>query len=296
MKILLATDGSENSKIATKFVGGLAQQNEIDVTVLTVSYNPTQYSSQPWMPEWTAAEEERTRDLLDATRAQLGDRCRSLNVVHKCGATVPCILDQAAEIEADLIVVGAKGHSAIHRVLLGSVSDSVATHAKCSVLVVRPGTDVEKDSKRIVVGFDQSAASREAVAEFMDLKWDRASEVNVVSVVEQPAVFFGEGYSGPPIIVEPQQIEALQRNAERMASQIASMLPKTNTLVPTSSHVGSAIANVAEETKADLVLVGDTGHSLLGELLLGSTSKYLLRHAPCSVWISRHHFKADEAE
>jgi len=59
-----------------------------------------------------------------------------------------------------------------------------------------------------------------------------------------------------------------------------------------SDHIGDSIVNVAEETNANLIVVGDTGHSLLSRFLLGSTSKYVLRHAPCSVWISRRHWNA----
>ncbi|QDS93984.1 Putative universal stress protein [Roseimaritima multifibrata] len=293
MKVLLATDGSDSSIDAAKFVRGLAERNDIDLTIMTVSYNPTEYSMQPWMPEWTDVEEKRTRSLLDSTADSLRDHVSTLKLIHKSGPTVPCILDEAADIKADLIVIGAKGHSAIHRVLLGSVSDSVASHAKCSVVVVRPSKQAETQPKQIVVGFDKSAASREAVAEMMELKWDRDSKVNVVSAVEQPRLMFAEDYVGPSLDVDPEQVDAIRETAERMASQIASAIPKTDTKIPVAEHVGSAIVEAAEEDNADLVIVGDTGHSLLGELLLGSTSKYVLRHAPCSVWISRHHYKTE---
>ena len=48
------------------------------------------------------------------------------------------IVNTAKERDIDLIVIGAVGHSTIDRMLLGSVSAFVATHASCSVLVVRP--------------------------------------------------------------------------------------------------------------------------------------------------------------
>ena len=47
------------------------------------------------------------------------------------------ILDVAEEWGADLIVVGSHGYRALKRFLLGSVSHSVVSHAKCSVEVVR---------------------------------------------------------------------------------------------------------------------------------------------------------------
>ena len=49
------------------------------------------------------------------------------------------ILEAAGRERSDLVVVGSRGLSGVARVLLGSVSEYVATHAHCSVLVVRPG-------------------------------------------------------------------------------------------------------------------------------------------------------------
>jgi nucleotide-binding universal stress UspA family protein len=49
------------------------------------------------------------------------------------------ILEAAGRERSDLVVVGSRGLSGLARVLLGSVSEYVATHARCSVLVVRPG-------------------------------------------------------------------------------------------------------------------------------------------------------------
>ena len=82
------------------------------------------------------------------------------------------ILAEAKDLDCDLIVIGARGHSFFGRLLIGSVSDSIATHAKCSVLVVRPDeqddepSDVNPtSSRRIIIGYDGSNASGEAVEE-----------------------------------------------------------------------------------------------------------------------------------
>jgi nucleotide-binding universal stress UspA family protein len=53
------------------------------------------------------------------------------------GSPRPVILDEAEDWGADLIVVGSHGYSAWKRLVLGSVSQAVVSHAKCSVEVVR---------------------------------------------------------------------------------------------------------------------------------------------------------------
>lgn len=293
MKILLPTDGSQPAADAVEFVRALAKNREIEVVVLTVSYDPAHYSMQPWVSDWTEQEHIRTKAILEAVESVLKDVCKSVTLIHGSGATVPCILDKAASLNVDLIVLGATGHSAIKRVLLGSVSDSIATSAKCSVVVVRSRPKSDGTIGRIVLGFDQSVASREAVSELMQWNLSRDHEVDVVSVVPQPYVYAGETYVGVPITVDPKQVDRLDKAAERMASQIAEHFPHTNAQTPVAAHVGEAIVNAAEQDNAGLIVVGDTGHSLLGQWLLGSTSKYVLRHAPCSVWISRHHWTSD---
>ena len=55
----------------------------------------------------------------------------------KYGPVVDIIMQEAEKFNADLIVVGSHGGGAIERFLLGSVSQAVALHAKCSVEIVR---------------------------------------------------------------------------------------------------------------------------------------------------------------
>lgn len=291
MKVLLATDGSEAALVATKTVQQLSEHNSIDVTVVTVSYDPQHYQFQPWVPEWTEHENSRTEKILADAKQTLKESCQSVSTKHVSGAIVPRILEVAQNVKADLIVIGAKGHSTIRRLLLGSVSDSIASSADCSVLVVRPSGTFDFD--RIVVGYDKSVASREAVAELMELKLNEETHLDVVSVAEQPYVYVGEGFAGPPITLEPEHVRPIEETCERMASQIAEHFHQTNSHTLVAAHVGDAIVQQAESTEANLILVGDTGHGMLDDLLLGSTSKYVLRHAHCSVWISRHHTKTN---
>jgi len=51
--------------------------------------------------------------------------------------------------------------------------------------------------------------------------------------------------------------------------------------------VGEGLINFVEENGSDLMVVGETPHNALGRIVLGSVSRFALRHAPCSVWISR---------
>jgi nucleotide-binding universal stress UspA family protein len=293
MKILLPVDGSAAANEAIKFVCSLAEDNSVDVIVLMVTHDPVHYTMQPWVTEWTEQENRHSQQVLAQAKQSLDADCQSVSIVRETGSIIPCILDQAKKSKVDLIVLGAKGHSAARRVLLGSVSDSIANRAKCSVVVVRPTDSNDRRLNKILLAFDKSIASREAVTELMQLKLNRDTNVSVVSVALSPYFFDVDGYTGSPIALTTDQIAPVSETAERMAAQIAEHFPHTDSLTPVTHHVGDAIVDVAEKGKADLIVVGDTSRSWIEEFLLGSTSQYVVRHAPCSVWISRHHWKTE---
>jgi len=80
----------------------------------------------------------RVQDEADALRAR-GVNATALQVQ---GPTVETILHEAERLHADVIVLGSHGHSALHRALLGSISEGVLHRAACPVLIVpsRPAT------------------------------------------------------------------------------------------------------------------------------------------------------------
>src|SRR6516162_1429967 len=58
------------------------------------------------------------------------------------------ILHEAEEWDADLIVVGSHGRSGLDRVVMGSVSEAVALHAKCSVEIIRDAALTQRERQR----------------------------------------------------------------------------------------------------------------------------------------------------
>jgi len=148
-RITLATDGSSASAKALEFVLTRFQPNRssgkggrvpIHVSVIHVmvplSLAPiTIKSAIPWIksPEL----KEANLKLIDQSVLKLIKAGFTAEPVYQLGKPAEEIMKVAAKHHADLIVMGAKGLSAIDRFLLGSVSTRVVQHANCSVLVVR---------------------------------------------------------------------------------------------------------------------------------------------------------------
>ena len=147
-KLLLATDASECSIAAASSIASRPWPKGTQVRVLSVVefYLPTAQAllEPPFIPssQIPALREEAMKHAQDAvagameqltpTQIQLSE---SISVLLKSPKSV--ILEEASQWGADLIVVGSHGRRGLERFLLGSVAESVATHAECSVEVIR---------------------------------------------------------------------------------------------------------------------------------------------------------------
>ncbi len=158
-KVLLATDGSEYSMAAARSVARRPWPAGTQVQIISVAQvMPVIAGAAPLVPSYYPSPElietvqaefrrraveavERTRQVLSISDAKLLGN-ESLPV----GDAREVILDQAAEWNADLIVLGSHGWHGFARFMLGSVSEAVAMHAHCSVEVIRETHSASKES------------------------------------------------------------------------------------------------------------------------------------------------------
>jgi universal stress protein A len=82
-------------------------------------------------------EKQPARALVERIAAELRRAGFAAQTAVRIGDVANTILDQGAEWNADLIAVGSHGQRSIHDFLLGSVAESVARRAECSVAIVR---------------------------------------------------------------------------------------------------------------------------------------------------------------
>jgi nucleotide-binding universal stress UspA family protein len=150
-KILLATDGSEDAKLAARTAADLAEKTDSELHVVYVGgegfYEIPLVDLATLEPTWIAREypdllsdiERTERELLDNEVEQLEAAGGTIiTQAHlSMGEAAPEIVVVAEEIDAGLIVMGSTGQGGIRRALLGSVSESVVKQAHCAVLIVR---------------------------------------------------------------------------------------------------------------------------------------------------------------
>jgi len=145
LKILLATDGSPCSNAAMRSVAERPWPGGTEFRILSVVEPAVPLLHPPYFsPE--RMQELRGQDMQRAQQAVCiaedilsGAGIESTSTIAVPAATPKeLILNEAAEWGAELIVVGSHGRRGASRLLLGSVSESVALHAQCSVEIIRP--------------------------------------------------------------------------------------------------------------------------------------------------------------
>ncbi|MBI3751431.1 MAG: universal stress protein [Chloroflexi bacterium] len=131
-RILLAYDGGEPARRALDTTVELAKLTGATVAVVSVvPFHPGRIGADPW-----DSTEDHAQELIDA-RKTLHERGIEAELLEPIGDPAQRIEEVAEKGDYDTIVIGSRGLSAVGRVLQGSVSGHVATHAKSTVIVAR---------------------------------------------------------------------------------------------------------------------------------------------------------------
>ena len=203
---------------------------------------------------------------------------------HSVSGFAPTTLIAASKI-AETVVVGSHGHSAIPTALIGSVSDHVAIHASCPVVVVRENGMQGRGSGHVVVGVDGSEASQPATGYAFAYAASTGSSLTAVHTwwwepVE--IVSGGEPWTGDWTAIANQE--------ETLVSGLLAGWSQKYPGVLVHPHVvrGDPVVELLEQSKgASLLAVGSRGRGGFIGLLLGSVSRRILKRATCPVAVVR---------
>jgi len=139
-RILLPIDFSDHCTVSALQAAWLAQQSGGTLHLAHVVVNPLDPIYEPDQVEhWVVVEhaDKRGRAMLEGVAATcLPPECpRQLHVL--AGDPYARLMELAASLKADAIVLSTHGRSNIHHLVMGSVAEKVARHATCPVLLVR---------------------------------------------------------------------------------------------------------------------------------------------------------------
>lgn len=187
------------------------------------------------------------------------------------------ILAKADDFKPDLIVVGARGESAVELVLIGSVSQKIVTEANCSVRVARGKTETGESPIRLVIGYDGTNGADEVIQVVGKRNWSDDTEAKLI-IVEDSA-FIRRSFA-----VEEEKIEEVgKRVTEKLWVKGLEV-----SLVMREGNPKQVLVEEAEAWNADTIFVGATKFDdFLTKYLLGSVSSAIVTRAHCSVEVIR---------
>jgi nucleotide-binding universal stress UspA family protein len=280
-RIVVATDVSSNAGAALDWAVALAREHGATIT-LVHAIEPVTLSSIPLA----------LQDAVAQQLASLEDEVRNagVDVTSRSGVgrTWEIVAEAVADVGADLIVVGARGHTPYTGMLLGSTADRIIRTARVPVLTVHPGdAQAPEHIRTVLVATDFSEEAGLACDVTLRLLGPPAGHKLVLLHAWEPLVDYGFGVAGPIA----HQLDDVESEVRAMLGPVAERLRAGGWDVEVAIRQGYPAAVIEREAdlmSADLIAVGTRGRTGLRNLMLGSIAERVLHHAPCPVLSVRH--------
>lgn len=275
-KILLADSGTGRSEDMLNALLAIPSIQRAMVTVLHVV--PPQTSSDSMTEKW----EEGGKTLATAVQSLKIDQSH-VSAMLREGDPKDQVLKAADEVNADLIIMGSRGLKRLVSILENSVSQYVFQLSSRPMLLVKDDIFV-RSINRIAVAVDKSESSKQALKMALFLARDiKGGQVTLIHIDSNPK---GAEKVGAEAERDPAFADAITQAKQAGVAYKA---------VVTAGKAGEAICRVADETKADLLILGSPdrrpsiakGLPDLDRLLGTSLSDYVRVYANCPVLLTR---------
>lgn len=273
-RIVIGIDDSQGTAIALRWaIALMAAESELgnEVQATAVSAWTTPALDVSGMVDGRLLEEAAEAELERVlSEVEGGDHFERVVLP---GAPADVLLEEAERRGADLIVVGSRGRGALAKLLLGSVSRTVASRSERPVAVV-PATSTWSDGPT-VVGYDGSPGADAA------LRWAVANgdgPITLVSAWHLPTEAIYD-----PSLIDVEGFEAkVREQLDTAVAKLDAEVPEARVAARCRVHVEREDPRLVLVEQADrgarLVLGARTHHGIRG-LLLGSTVDYVASHA-----------------
>ena len=285
MRIVAGVDWSDEAFAAVEQIGLLYRPDDV-VLVHGVDLGMFQSPVVAGAVNLQGYDEFR-QAMIDAGRKAI-ERCRTLLPAETSSIRTLCevqhpaafILDSAAAVKADLIVMGTHDHSRLTEVFVGSVSHRILLHATVPTLIVKGKA---RPVARVLMAVEGSEDAIRLRAWLTSHPFKNPVAVTILSVVPslamvEPHLMVGfKGWS-----------EEQNRQAQQVVQDTAQALAGPQFNVTTDVRMGDPVTIVCEVGNShDLIVVGSHGRKGLDRFLLGSVSHGIVHRANISVLVIR---------
>lgn len=286
--VVAATDFSDAAQQAVERAARLAAQQGGRVTLLHVV-------NHDWLDavkDLLAGDGSWNQRLLDEARGQLQRVAEEISASHRVdvssllldGQPVSAIEQAVREAAGDLLVLGARGRTPVHQLLVGTTAERLLRKASRPILMVRRAA--QGPYRKVLVPVDFSGWSGAAVA--LALSVAPGAELVLMHTYTVP---FEEKlrFAGvDPATIDIYRDKARRQSLERLQSLAAQhgLTPESYSLCIREGDAAPRLVSEAADRGCDLVVIGKHGRHAAEELLLGSVTKHVLVESPCDVLVS----------
>ncbi len=273
-RILVGIDGSKSSWVAADY--GIYFSKKLKRPVIGVHIVDIRLLETPFLEDLAGALgfttyaditpklkeilDERGRALLDAFAKKCREEGGDCSIAQAFGIVANELVEMADP--EDLIILGKKGiHNKFAPLFLGSTAEAVARKSRCPVMIT---TDTFREIKKVILAFDGREKSIHAAQYLSSFAREIGiEEISVISVLEEKS---GE---------KEKHIEEL----------LEKYLDFDFTLKFLYGYPEEELDNYIKENKENyqLVVMGAFGESRIKELVLGSTTSFIIQHSPIPV-------------
>lgn len=297
-RVLVAIEDKQNGEQLYRFIASHDWAVDTEFTLVHVVQPPASDGSMQ-LYESLKQDEKYGQVLLDQFANKIKESL-NVSVTEKVafGYIAEQLKEEANRFNADLLIVGSHGKSAVSKWFFGSVSEVLLSSVSCPVIVIRPTRNADKpnpdDSEQtgpdswstVLIAAEDSSQSRALFEQVISHKWANGTRFTIMHVVDQDSL----NETGPHAWdgAREKARAAAQTFVQVLGDRLRTMLPNCSVNeVVTIGTPSKELLEYAALLHADLLVVGSHGRTGAAKWFLGSVSQPLLAHAPCAVVVVR---------
>ena len=292
MTIIAAISASRQGTAPLHLAAQIARSTGDKIVAAAVVERPWPPRDDPVEDEYLGYVTSQARQSLERMVGKLPAELDTWVVVHQSTSVPTGLTDLAAEIGAELVVVGSSSSGLLGRVALGSVTDRLVHTAAVPVAIAPRGYPLGPDPiRRLTAAYGGEADINGLIPAAAELATQWPVQLRIVSFTVRPVRMFGGSIESSAEDLVIQQWS--RRTFDDIAKQLNAVrdrisVPDVDVVVGTGHDWREAVEDVPWEA-GDMLLLGSGAAGQTAQVFLGSAASKILRHAPVPVMIVPRH-------
>ena len=292
MTIIAAISASRQGTAPLHLAAQIARSTGDKIVAAAVVERPWPQRADPVEDEYLGYVTSQARQSLERMVGKLPAELDTWVVVHQSTSVPTGLTDLAAEIGAELVVVGSSSSGLLGRVALGSVTNRLVHTAAVPVAIAPRGYPLGPDPiRRLTAAYGGEADINGLIPAAAELATQWPVQLRIVSFTVRPVRMFGGSIESSAEDLVIQQWS--RRTFDDIAKQLNAVrdrisVPDVDVVVGTGHDWREAVEDVPWEA-GDMLLLGSGAAGQAAQVFLGSAASKILRHAPVPVMIVPRH-------